>query len=422
MPVRFLHCGDLHLGHDYYGSEERAGDFARSFSHIVDTAMSRAVSFVIIAGDLFDRRNINAQTLNWVMPELERLRAAAIPVVAIEGNHDKAFFQDKMSWLEWLAQRGYLFLLKPSHDEGRMTLPLWDETLRRGACLDLPEARIYGLGYLGALTRHRLAECAELLPPAGDRLTILVLHAIVGRDALGDAAGLAPVQVEPLRDRVHYLALGHRHGRLDDGQWVYSPGAPEACDIAESDQEKGFYLVTAEGATLTAEFIPSVRRPSQRVAVDVSGAADAAAAVAMVRAAATRCAPAPQSMLQVAITGIVDWSPAGLDLPALRECLVADHDLLLAEVVNEINVTRGGEPGQLALARDKIERQVIEQLVRGHAPFAADTEAAANFVLQVRQLVAEGATGRDIAEAALALADALAGAAPGADGGEGGSR
>lgn len=423
MPVTFLHCGDIHLGHDYYGNEERAFDFARSFAHIVDTAVARQVAFVIIAGDLFDRRNINAQTLSWVLPELERLRAAAIPVIAVEGNHDKAYFQDKLSWLEWLGRRGYLFLLKPTFEDGRLALPPWDEATRRGAYLDLPEARIYGLGYLGAMTRHRLEECAQLLPPAGDRLTILVLHAIVGTDALGDAAGLAPSQLQPLRDRAHYLALGHRHGRLDDGAWVFSPGSPEACDLAESDQEKGFYIVTAEGTRINAEFVPSRRRPSLRLAVDVSGAKGASEALELALAAAARRAPAPGSVLQLILTGTVDWSAASLDLPALRERLIADHNLLLAEVISEINMVECGEAGLLTLTRDRIERQVIEQLVRGHAPFAADPGAAADFVLQLRQLAVEGAAAADIADAALSFADRLR--ARGADtgnGGEGGGR
>lgn len=423
MPVTFLHCGDIHLGHDYYGNEERAFDFARSFAHIVETAVARRVAFLIIAGDLFDRRNINAQTLSWVLPELERLRAAAIPVVAVEGNHDKAFFQDKLSWLEWLARRGYLFLLKPSFEDGRLVLPPWDEATRRGAYLDLPEARIYGLGYLGAMTRQRLEECAQLLPPAGDRLTILILHAIVGTDALGDAAGLAPSQLQPLRDRTHYLALGHRHGRLDDGAWVFSPGSPEACDLAEANQEKGFYIVTAEGTQIQAEFVPSRRRPSLRLAVDISGAGSAAEAAEMALAAAAKRAPAPGSVLHLTLTGTVDWSAASLDLPALRERLVGAHDLLLAEVVNEVNMVECGEAGSLALTRDRIERQVIEQLVRGCAPFAPDPEAAAAFVLQLRQLAVEGAAADDLADAALSLADhLLARKAAAGDDGEGGGR
>lgn len=407
MPVTFLHCGDIHLGHDYYGSEERALDFARSFSQIVETVMARRVSFFIVAGDLFDRRNINAQTLNWILPELERLRAAAIPVIAVEGNHDKAFFQDKLSWLEWLASRGYLFLLKPSFEDGRLVLPPWDEATRRGAYLELPEARIYGLGYLGAMTRQRLEECAQLLPPAGERLTIIILHAIVGTDALGDAAGLTPSQLQPLRDRAHYLALGHRHGRLDDGTWVFSPGSPEACDLAEVDQEKGFYIVTAEGTRVKAEFIPSRRRPSLRLTVDISGTSGAAEAAEVVASAVAGRTPPPGSVLHLTIRGTVDWSAGSMDLVALRERLVAAHDLLLAEVINEINILSDRAEATLELTRDRIERKVVEELVRGCAPFAPDPEAATAFVLRLRQMALEGATAEDLAEAALGLADQL---------------
>ncbi len=86
MKARFLHFADTHLGYRQYNNLDRYDDFARAFLAVIDVAIAEKVDFVVLAGDLFEKRSIEALTLNQAMIGLERLKAANIPCVAVEGN------------------------------------------------------------------------------------------------------------------------------------------------------------------------------------------------------------------------------------------------------------------------------------------------------------------------------------------------
>jgi hypothetical protein len=66
---------------------------------------------------------------------LEQLQSAGIPVLAVEGNHEKAYYRDQFSWVDFLDAMGYLRLLNPTFKQGRPILePHGDEG---GAYVDL---------------------------------------------------------------------------------------------------------------------------------------------------------------------------------------------------------------------------------------------------------------------------------------------
>src|SRR3982750_1200066 len=88
--MRFLHLADVHLGCRRYNLEERTKDFFRAWYDVIENyAIPNKVDFILIAGDFFDRRNIDPQAMNHAMAGLSLLKEAGIPVVVIEGNHDQ---------------------------------------------------------------------------------------------------------------------------------------------------------------------------------------------------------------------------------------------------------------------------------------------------------------------------------------------
>ena len=104
MP-RFLHIADIHLGFDRYNSPERTKDFYYALSDVIDRyAIAAAVDFVLIAGDLFEHRVIQPAILNQAQLCFQQLKAAGIPVLAIEGNHDNTPYGTSTSWLKYLSQ------------------------------------------------------------------------------------------------------------------------------------------------------------------------------------------------------------------------------------------------------------------------------------------------------------------------------
>ena len=83
MTIRFLHAADVHLGYVQYGSKDRFNDFSKVFLHIVDDAVRREVDFVLLAGDLFEKRKVDPLAMRVAIQGLQRLRDAGIPVLRI---------------------------------------------------------------------------------------------------------------------------------------------------------------------------------------------------------------------------------------------------------------------------------------------------------------------------------------------------
>ncbi len=113
MRAKFLHFADCHLGYRQYNSVERANDFARAFFAVIDVAIQEKVDFVVLAGDLFQKRAIDALTLNQAVKGLERLRDKGIPCIAVEGNHELAYFSESIGWVRFLALNDLVILLNP---------------------------------------------------------------------------------------------------------------------------------------------------------------------------------------------------------------------------------------------------------------------------------------------------------------------
>ena len=77
--ARFVHLADVHLGYRQYGLVERARDFARAFTSVIDYCVTQRPDFVVIAGDLFDTKSIEPQTYADADAALARLADADIP-------------------------------------------------------------------------------------------------------------------------------------------------------------------------------------------------------------------------------------------------------------------------------------------------------------------------------------------------------
>src|SRR3954464_14114707 len=108
--VRFVHVADVHLGLGEEGSE-RFHDYGDALAAAVQHAVRVRASFFLVAGDLFDKRDISAATLSLARRALTPLRDAGIPAYAIEGNHDRARAGALSSWVRYLGDDGLLHTL-----------------------------------------------------------------------------------------------------------------------------------------------------------------------------------------------------------------------------------------------------------------------------------------------------------------------
>lgn len=408
--VNFIHVSDVHLGHQQFNLEERFNDFGQSFASVVNYALEHKVDFMVIGGDFFHKRAINAETLKQALALLQPLKDAHIPVLAIEGNHDKAFYQDKVSWLKLLNSMDYLKLLKPVYEQGKISLTPWD--INKDGCLtELAGIRIIGLGYLGATTEQRLLEIAEQLTPSNN-FTLLLLHAAVNKFLAQDLGGVKKEVLTQFHDKVDYLALGHIHARDEDG-WFFNPGSLENCHIdeAKADREKGFYHVTVHGKEKTVQYIPAQPRPVKLLNIDISEALDPDTVYQKVWSAVSDLTSETiKPMVQITLQGAVDFSTLAIDTGTLAREIKEKYNCLYVEVQNNANIPIDENNGlnRGTINRADIEKQVLTQLINRRYPeYREHQNDLVNLVLTIKEAALSGEKPEEIINALTPLAKLL---------------
>lgn len=96
--MKFIHCADVHLDTPLQGLAQYEGApvnemrnaTRRAFMKIVDAALAEQISFLIIAGDLYDVGLKSFETALFFNKQMSRLAAAGIDVYLLYGNHDAA--------------------------------------------------------------------------------------------------------------------------------------------------------------------------------------------------------------------------------------------------------------------------------------------------------------------------------------------
>ena len=322
--ARFLHLADVHLGYSKYDSSERTLDFFRSFQDAIDRyAIQEEVDFVLIAGDLFEQRQILPAVLNQAQLCLEQLAAANIPVLAIEGNHDYEPYGARTSWLRYLSGWGKLILLKPDNEEA---LEPWDFERKCGSYIDLDcGVRVIGSRWYGATAPQAIAKLAVSIEqlPSGPASTVMMFHHGLEGYIARYKGALRYQDFVPLREAgIDYLALGHIHQNYTADDWIFNPGSTEANSVVENQEQnpRGVYLVglTPQGikADLKRDYHqrPIVRlvckvKPHQ-TPVDVEQAA-----VETVTAAALET---KDTITELRIQGSIGFNRADVDIRELR--------------------------------------------------------------------------------------------------------
>jgi DNA repair exonuclease SbcCD nuclease subunit len=396
---------DVHLGCRRYNIEERTKDFFRSWHDVITThALPNGVDFVLIAGDFFDRRNIDPQTMNHALAGLQLLKDAGIPVVAIEGNHDRRDAVSDYSWMRSFSQAGFFILLEPARaaesDDSALPWEMvpWDEESRSGSYVDIKGARIYGTHWYGTSANAAMPMLAESLRAArGEGLFhILLLHTDVEGQLNRPIPALSVEKLKELRTLVDYVALGHTHKRFELENWAFNPGSLEACSIDEYREERGLYLVEVDEAhKVSAAFINDyVQRPFQRLTFDVSGAEDPEAVHAGVAEAVGREARAhdldsgePAPIIEINLRGHLGFKNSLLDMRRMREEAAAATGALHVMLKNQsVPVEYAVAAGLDAdTSRAYRERRIVEDLIARDNRYRDRAREMAELVLEAKR-------------------------------------
>jgi exonuclease SbcD len=414
MRCKFLHVSDVHLGYQQYNLKERFNDFGRAFEHIVERAIAERVDFVLLAGDLFNRRSVDALTLLQAVVSLGRLKDAHIPVLAVEGNHELAHYGDRLSWMGFLTDQGYLVTLNPRFEDGQAVLEPWNGT--QGTYLDLAighggdagTVRVYGAGYFGAATKHVVATLTETLAAADHGqvdYVILMLHAGLDDVLPAYSATVPHSLLAPLHDYVNYLALGHIHKPYARDEWIFNPGSPETCSVVEAEwSERGYYLVEVDTTTdppHRAQLMPNPRRPFVRVWVSVDQCSSPDHLYALVeaelQAVASRSAgPPPRDehaglppVVEVVLEGVLPFSASELNINRLQATAESTFNALIVRVTNRTVPTEFEIRSDEALPRAELERQVFTDLIERDLRYRPGAAQWAELAVEIKRMVVE---------------------------------
>jgi DNA repair exonuclease SbcCD nuclease subunit len=400
--IKFLHISDVHLGCRRYNLDERTRDFFRAWYEVVtQIAIPNGVDFMLIAGDFFDRRQIDPQTMNHATAGLQRLKEAGIPVVVIEGNHDRRDSVSPYSWMRSFCQAGLLILLEPAKGEEGSPIRLvpWDEERREGSYVDIKGARVYGTHWYGTTTNVALSILSDAIRETRDPklFNILMLHTDVEGQINRPIPALPVEKLKELKTLVDYVALGHTHKRFEVDGWAFNPGSLEACNVDEHREERGVYLVeVGDDKQVRATHLRDYfQRPFQRIVFDVSGREDAesvrAGVMEKLELEARRHeegSDTPAPIIEIVLRGHLGFKNSLLDLGRIREEARAWSGALHVMVKNQ------SVPVEYAVAADldadatrqERERRIVEDLIARNNRWRERAREMAALVLEAKRL------------------------------------
>lgn len=404
MP-RFLHLADVHLGFDRYDCKERTQDFFYAFQSAIEKyALEPQVDFVLIAGDLFEHRNIQPAILNQAQYCLRELKQAGIPVLAIEGNHDNRPYGTKTNWLRYLADWGLLILLEPG-ETGEGFYEPWNG--QSGSYIDLDcGVRVLGSSWYGTSAPkaiEQIAAALQALPPGPGQTVMMFHHGLEGQIARYQGA-LRYTELLPLKQAgVDYLALGHIHKNYEVEGWVFNPGSTEANSIEESSYRRGVYLVEIGPDGIRAELKQDYyQRSIVRLRLTTRGDETAEEleqqAVRQVELAIQQgqIQPAAAPVVELRIEGQVGFDRFELDVRQLQQQLQQLSHALLFLLKYEVDAVAYATPLSEDANRIQIEREVFLDLLTANSSYRKRAAELADGLIALKDLQLDGGSEDDL--------------------------
>lgn len=404
MRTGFIHVADIHLGTEQYGSLKRAEDFGRQWLRLAHWASEHRdqVSMVLVAGDLFNRYNVDPRTYSQARAGLRILKQAGIPVLDVEGNHDRFRRYRSTTWHEVLAGERLLYLLDVQDfeaeggDQFRCRLQPVSSDTCFGSYLDLDGVRVVGMRYLGASTPRAveaLARALDDLPRGGIEYTILMLHAGLEGVIPQMNAELKESDLAMLEGRVDYLALGHIHKQYTHSTWVFNPGSLDTWRADEAHWPHGFYHVTVDTATPEKHRVEHRDDPRRRkfltIAVDVSECNSAAEVYELARRRLEETRqrfPRVEPVVYLRLEGTLRFDRRAIDYSQILEQV--DHIFRpIARRLSDFSqfprfALAGAAEAARALDRRELALSILTDFNRQDARFREQAEPVARLALE----------------------------------------
>ena len=187
--MKIIHCADLHLDSKMTANlskeqaKERKNEILRTFTRMVEYAKKNKVKAILIAGDMFDTRNVSAMVRNTVRDVITQ--NSEIDFLYLRGNHDNDNFLSK---LEEIPGNLYLF-------DDNWTTYAYNNITITGLELNAENSLT---AYNSLVLDH-------------DAFNIVTMHGQLAGYRSKDK--VETISLDDLKNKnIDYLALGHVHG------------------------------------------------------------------------------------------------------------------------------------------------------------------------------------------------------------------
>lgn len=258
--MKIVHCSDLHLGKRFSGNKDyvkkRYMDFFNAFATFVDKVKEIKPDVCLIAGDIFDKKEINPDILSKTEYLFKKLKDnVKKDIIAIEGNHDNSRILEE-SWLEYLQEQNILKVF------------YYNKDFEEKNYLKIDDINFYPVGYPGFMIDEALTKLSEKLNP--QEKNIVVVHTGIS-GSTNTLPGLVSTSILDLfKDKAIYIAGGHIHSFTTypkEKPYFFVSGSLEFSNVQnEKSDKKGFILFDTD--TLNYEFIELEHR--KRIKKDFS--------------------------------------------------------------------------------------------------------------------------------------------------------
>lgn len=379
--VSFTHCADLHLGCTPNHLEERYNDFFESFKDLIDKTIENDCKYLIISGDLFHLKVINSNILLNVMNLMEYAINNNIKIFAIEGNHDKAFYVDKNSWLNFLHKKGYITLLTHKIIDGELVLD-------NDSVYEDENIRIIGIGYLGSTTSIYLKDIQNKISKS-NKFTILMLHAAINRLCGEDMGDVNVETLSPLKDVVDYIALGHIHTKYEYNDFIYNPGSIENIRIKDGKRsdKKGFYIVNISDKEKEVDFYISKQRKIYNEIIKLDNNLSIEKVENILKTKEYNLQS--KSVLELTVYGNVSFNPYLINFEEIKTYLQEKYDLLYIDINNLINIVTTDLVLNNIIDIKSIEEQAIKNYISINHPDMKDVDLLTKDIQELKNSLIE---------------------------------
>jgi len=290
--MKVIHCADLHLDSkmnanlDKVRAKERKNEILNTFERMIQYAVQSDISAILIAGDMFDTKNISATAKNVVLSAIKN--HSGIQFFYLKGNHGNDNF---LSEAEELPENLKRF------GEQWTSYSLNNNVVITGIELS-PENT--GSAYMSLMLDHK-------------KFNIVMLHGQEAESSYSNPREKAEIiPMKTLRGQgIDYLALGHVHAYKKEsldarGTFCY-PGCLEGRGFDECG-DHGFVLldIDEERGTYTHQFVPFAERKIFTVPVDVTDTVTTAEISDRVVSALAAAGCENKDMVKIVLEGVVD--------------------------------------------------------------------------------------------------------------------